>query len=692
MRLSLLPFAFLIVQAYAQKQPHLDFTRVEAEIKPYSDNRISGIVRYDFTVNSSVTSISFDAVDMEFSNVYLGTKKVTDEIEYDGKTLQLKGNLEKGKHKVTFGFVAKPKQTVYFMGWNDHLEGNDQIWTQGQGKYTSHWLPSFDDMNEKVEFDLTFHVPPKYTVISNGKLKEVKTTDTLKTWKYDMTQPMSSYLTAFAIGDFDKKVMYSASGVPIELYFEPKDSLKVEPTYRHSKAIFDFLEKEIGVAYPWQNYKQVPVQDFLYAGMENTGCTIFSNQYVVDSIAFIDKNYVNVNAHELAHQWFGNLVTEVSGKHHWLHEGFATYYAYLSEKQLFGNAHFYWKLYATAQTLNKVSGEGEGEALTDPGAGSLTFYEKGAWALVMLRERVGELTFRQGIKSYLEKYAFKNATISNFLAVMTRVAKEDLSDFREEWLENDEFPWESVKNYLASKEPSLKLFFELQEKVKDTKVTDQKLHQFFNSETPEPLKRQILFEWYQKIPDSSLAKIIQHEPLKVRQAAALAIPKIPEQMKSEFESMLSDQSYVTQEAVLFKLWEAFPANRSKYLDQLDGVVGLPNKNVRLLWLTLALVTPEYQPESKKAYFEELNGYTAEQFNFEVRQLAFQYLYQIGALSDVSLRNLIKACDHHVWQFKKSSRNLIRELNKSQEGKTRLNGIKIVLPDQEKQLLEKVITP
>ncbi len=86
--------------------------------------------------------------------------------------------------------------------------------------------------------------------------------------------------------------------------------------------MFDFLEDEIGFPYPWQNYKQVPVHDFFYAGMENTSLTIFSDAFVVDSIGFNDRNYINVNAHELAHQWFGDLVTAKSGEHHWLQEGF----------------------------------------------------------------------------------------------------------------------------------------------------------------------------------------------------------------------------------------------------------------------------------------------------------------------------------------------------------------------------------
>ena len=185
---------------------------------------------------------------------------------------------------------------MYFVGWEN--KGRNQIWTQGQGKYTSNWLPSIDDVNDKIEFDLKFVAPKDYQVLSNGILKSK--TDNIRhvLWEYDMQKPMSSYLVAVAVGKYNKKTNISKSGIPLEYYYYPEDSLKVEPTYRFSKKMFDFLEEEIGFAYPWQNYKQVPVHDFLYSGMENTSLTIFSDDFMVDEIGFNDKNYVNVNAHE----------------------------------------------------------------------------------------------------------------------------------------------------------------------------------------------------------------------------------------------------------------------------------------------------------------------------------------------------------------------------------------------------------
>ncbi len=694
--MRLIQFVFLVFSTFpffAQQQRTLDFTNIDVEVFPMpTTKQIIGRGVYSFNLNQNTDSVFIDAIAMNFIDITLDDKRI--EHTNDGKRLGFKAPDELGEHKLYLSYSCSPKQTVYFTGWDDKIKGNEQIWTQGQGKYTSHWLPSFDDMTEKIEFDLSIMADVGHTVIANGQLVSADSSSSqLKKWKFDMQKPMSSYLAAFIVGNFDKKVIKSSSGVPIELYYEPKDSLKVEPTYRYTKEIFDFLEGEIGFSYPWQNYKQVPVQDFLYAGMENTACTIFSNQYIIDSTAFVDKNYVNVNAHELAHQWFGNLVTEASGDHHWLHEGFATYYAYLAEKELFGSEHFYWKLFDLARTLRDRSERGEGEALVDPKSDSLTFYEKGAWALVMLREMIGDPHFRLAIRTYLTKYQFSNATVDDIIVEMESASGIQLDQYRKTWLESETFPWEQTITYLGSKSKSLKLFNDMQVQNTDTTTfNEKKLMSLWSDEMPKAFKRNFLFEYGLRISDSNLVTIIEDESLAIRQAIALTIPEVGIGLKTAFEQMLMDASYVTQESVLFKLWSAFPADRKTYLDKLNGVIGLPNKNVRLLWLTLAFLTPDYNPGEKRSYYDELNGYTDLSEHFEVRQLAFQYLYRINAFNDASLLSLVRASTHDVWQFKKSSRNLIRQMGESSDYKTRLLDISDSITMKQKDALLKLLTP
>lgn len=276
-------FLFITSFIFAQQTQFTDFKSVlgKITINPVSRS-IAGDVYYDFEVLKPIDTIKIDAQNMIFSNVKLNGKIVN--FIYTMKELQIIFPFQKGKNKLSFSYSATPKQTLYFVGSEE--KNNLQIWTQGQGKYTSHWFPSFDNVNEKVIFNLNIVFNKEYQIISNGKLDFKSEFNGMSVWNYRMKKPMSSYLLMLAIGKYGQQKQLSHSGIALEMYYEPKDKEKFEPTYRYSKKMFDFLEKEIGVKYPWEIYKQTPVRDFLYAGIENTSSTLFSTRYVVDSIGF----------------------------------------------------------------------------------------------------------------------------------------------------------------------------------------------------------------------------------------------------------------------------------------------------------------------------------------------------------------------------------------------------------------------
>lgn len=676
---------------------NFDFKSLEAHIKidPLR-SEVAGSLSYNFEILSQEDTLFINGRKMQFADLILNGDPVNYFSDETGIYI-VSEFLPSDENVLELTYSARPESGMYFINWEfPELDNSEkQVWTQGQGKYTSTWLPSFDDMEEKLEFDLSFEIPSEYQLISNGELKaSTMLNDSLRSWQFDMNKPMSSYLAAIAIGKYDHKEYKSSTGDKIELYYRPEDSLMFESTYRHSVEIFDFLENEIDVAYPWQNYKQVPVLDFLYAGMENTGATIFSSSLMTDSIGFKDRNYVNVNAHELAHQWFGNLVTESSGKHHWLHEGFATYYALLAEKEIFGEDYYYWKLYETAESLKELSDSGKGEALLDPKASSMTFYQKGAWALHILKERIGEEAFKKGIKNYLELYSYKNVETDNFIAEMEAASGMDLSQFVKDWLEQSAFKanqsLESLKksefitDYLkiaALRETALDQKDELLEDALKFPVNDytgqEVVHQLagLESENAKQLYRDAF----------------ESNNIFVRQAIALSMERIPDDLKADFESLLDDESYLTIEAALFKLWEQFPENRSEYLDETRELVGFYNKNIRMLWLTLSLVTPEFEPDNTQKYYEELAGYTEIWRPFQVRENAFSYLFQLGAFNENSLRSLIKGTQHHTYSFRNYCRQLLAELLKNEEYRKELIDVSNEMTDKETSYLRSKIT-
>ncbi|HAV55681.1 MAG TPA: aminopeptidase [Aequorivita sp.] len=637
----------------AQQTNVVDFLRIEASIGTKADEKkVEGKFLTAFKVLKETDSIFMDAVNIQINDIKTANFKITS----DEKKVWFVGNFEVGTtYKADFYYEMKPKQTLYFFG--------DEIWTQGQGKYTSHWLPSIDDVNDKIEFDLQLLAPIDKVVIANGKLIDYGNLHEVNTWRFNMKNPMSSYLVAFAIGDFNKRELVSNSGIPIELYFTPKDSLKVEPTYRYSKEIFDFLETEIGVPYPWQNYKQVPVRDFLYAGMENTTLTIFSQAFVVDSTGFNDRNYVNVNAHELAHQWFGNLVTEKAGEDHWLQEGFATYYALLAEKEIFGDDYYYWQLYQTAEQLKAMSDEGQGESLLNPKASSLTFYQKGAWALHILRERIGEDAFKLAIKNYLEKYKFKNVATQDFLNEVKNVSDVDISTFEKDWLQQTAFQSEDAYQSLL-KSAFIRKYFEISA-LRAVPFSDKKIQLKTALTFPNDFIGQ---EAVYQLMDEPLAETLplyktafNSNNLYVRQAIALSLQTIPKELQTEYESLLQDDSYVTMESALYQLWMQFPEKRAAYLNKTKGIEGFQNKNIRQLWLALALLTEGYDNQEKENYISELKHYTSPDYSFEIREKAFEYVNELQLWDTEMLKNLVEATVHPTWRFAKPSKALLNNL-------------------------------
>lgn len=660
-------FLLFSIISFAQQTNQVDFISCNAILySNFEEKSISGSVTYEFKVIQILDTIKIDAKNMEFSDVMINDKSV--KFKNSGKTLDLFEGFSKGKNKLTFRYSAIPKQTLYFIGQDE----NRQIWTQGQGKYTSHWLPSFDDVNEKVIFGITinyyvdmdkFEFNP--IALSNGKLNFEKKTISWSrgvndiTRNYQMQKPISSYLVMLAFGKFGMQEVKSKSGTPLEFYIDKNDYSKLEPTFRYSKQIFDYLEQEIGIKYPWKIYRQIPVRDFLYAGMENTTSTIFSQDFVVDSIGFNDKNYINVSAHELAHQWFGDLITAQSGKHHWLQEGFATYYALLAEKEIFGEDYFYNELYDYALQLRNAAKTDTIPVMNEK-ASSLSFYKKGAWALHMLREDIGTKNFQKAVKRYLKKYQYKNVNTDEFLAEIKKVTKDfDAEKFKKKWLETSGFDMDLAEKYLL-KNKSVAAYIQLTKEKKNI----ENYKSILQSDTYFPIKQYIFYKLGNTAfkDKKELIEIGMKQSVYVRQAIAETVSEIPVEFKSQYETFLDDDSYKTKEIALINLCNSFPNHANEYLEKLKKLQGNNDKSLRVTWLKLALISSKIS-EYKNLYFNELLNYASGNNESSIRENALEVLLELYPENEQVIQAIFQATTHHKWQFTKFAREKIRTMLK-----------------------------
>ncbi len=662
------------IVSLAQQTARVDFIDMEAILSlNLSSKSIEGGIIYQFKVLKAIDSIKIDAKNIVFEEVRINDKIVN--YKNNSKELVLFEGFKLGKNTLSFNYKATPKQTLYFIGEGDDL----QIWTQGQGKYTSHWLPSFDDVNEKVIFNLNIIFDKKYSILSNGeyRLFGSKKSNQItfngnareKIWHYSMQKPMSSYLVMLAIGNFIKKEEKSNSGIPLEFYLDRNDNDQFEPTYRYSKQIFDFLESEIGVKYRWKIYRQIPVRDFLYAGMENTTSTIFAQDLVVDSIGFNDRNYVNVNAHELSHQWFGDLVTAKSGKHHWLQEGFATYYALLAEKEVFGENYFYHQLYKSALQLNNAS-KSDSIPLLNEKASSLTFYQKGAWALHFIRETIGQKKFNKAVKNYLKKYQFKNVETDNFLVEIAKVSDFDIEKFKKTWLESSEFDFQNAVQ-LLSKNDFIKEYLKIrkQKELNDIRFMDviDDYREILKSDAYYPIKQEILFQIRNlnyKSNKDLVELAINSDDYKVRQSVADYFPNVPLYLKNNYEKLLDDPSYTTREIALTNLWTSFPDEHENYLNKAKNWIGNNDKGLRIQYLVLTQLSKKIALNQKEVLYNELQNYTSPKYESSIRQNAFDAITAINSNDEIMLKNLINATTHFKWQFSKYAKDKTKELLKS----------------------------
>lgn len=376
-----------------------------------------GIVQSESPVNASWRSTP-EGIVMVFNSLNGVGKEYAMELEYE----------------------ANPKRGIYFVGWKlpeipdpVHMTRR-QIWTQGQGIDNRHWIPMIDQRSDKFVTEVIVNFDKTYNVLSNGALLSNKeNTDGTRSWHYRMPQPHAGYLLMLAIDKYAVKRTATKRGTPIQFWYYPEHPDRLEPSSRYSEAIIEILEDETGTPYPWGSYAQVMVQEFLYGAMENTSATVFGDFFWIDPRGYHDRNYVGVNAHEAAHQWFGDLITARTDADQWLQESFATYYPTLVFRRLMGEDEMKWQ---QRGNMNGAIAAGEKNSLPvrHSASGTARHYPKGASVLSMLSYVLGEENYRRSIKLYLERHAFQTVETNDLQKAIMDATGINTDWFFDQWI------------------------------------------------------------------------------------------------------------------------------------------------------------------------------------------------------------------------------------------------------------------
>ncbi|MBT5534165.1 M1 family metallopeptidase, partial [Candidatus Poribacteria bacterium] len=346
---------------------------------------------------------------------------------------------------VEIEYTASPEKGLYFrtadMGYP---EEDTQLWTQGETYEGRHWFPSFDYPNERFQSEVICHVPAEMTVVSNGRLiaESVDAGTGLKTSHWRQEKPHVSYLIALVAGRL-AKVEATVRDIPLAFYTPASQGEYAANSFRDTADIMEFLEDEIGVAYPWDKYDQVAVLDFHFGGMENTSLTVLTDRTLFGDATENLRDSRGLVAHELAHQWFGDYVTCKDWSHVWLNEGFATYYDWLHAGHRDGEDEKLLHLYNAARGIvgnddrRPIVSRDYRSAMDQFGYRA---YPKGAWVLHMLRTRLGDDLYRLCVKTYLERHALGSVVTEDLNAVLEELSGRSFDRFFDQYVYHARHP------------------------------------------------------------------------------------------------------------------------------------------------------------------------------------------------------------------------------------------------------------
>jgi aminopeptidase N len=396
------------------------------------------------------SAAEFDAVGIAFSSVTqepagtaLKFRAASDKITVD------LGQPSKAGETITLRFkhASKPKKGVYFV--NERIEGGKvvhsaQIWTQGEPDEARHWFPSFDFPSDKATIEQYITANADEAVIGNGELAgEVRNTDGTITSHYRMNVPVPTYLVSFVIGKY-AKVADKYGEIPLGYYVYPGSESIVPAAYRNTKEIMRIFEDLTRVKYPFNKYDQTMVAAFTFGGMENvTATTMADSEIFAASNPLFEAGVTDLVSHELAHSWFGNLVTCRNWAELWLNEGFATFMEAAFREKIYGRRNYMLKIMRDAEIfMADDSVNRKPNALFNQDADNVaglfdrpaTTYNKGGAVLHTLRQEIGDEAFWKAVNIYLERHRLKSVESTDLLAAMEEASGRDLDWFFDQWV------------------------------------------------------------------------------------------------------------------------------------------------------------------------------------------------------------------------------------------------------------------
>ena len=427
----------------------------------FEQETVSGTVYTTFsTLYDDLKTITFDAVELQIERVMLEDGK---ELAFNTDAKKLIVTLDRPYYfgeQITFAieYHAKPRTGLHFIKPAPEDPARPvQAWTFGQPRYHSHWFPCHDASNDRATTEIIATVPAQFMTISNGTLLGVTANGATRThhWRHDV--PHATYLISLVVGEF-AVIEDHYKHTPVTYYVRPERKDDAHLYMGKTPEMMRFFSEYTGVEYPYNKYAQTVVELFTGA-MEHTSATTHSFALLVDRRASLDIDVVPIVAHELAHQWFGDLLTCRDWSDGWLNEGFATYFEELWEEHDQGTDYFKQSMLGLKKGYLEEDAHyrrpivyhvyhDDGFELFDA-----HLYNKGAWVLHMLRHQLGEAAFKRAIHAYVSRYREREVITADLERTFEEVTGRSLAQFFQQWVYSGGYPafevnysWDSEHN------------------------------------------------------------------------------------------------------------------------------------------------------------------------------------------------------------------------------------------------------
>ncbi len=410
--------------------------------------RITGTATYEGTVRrTEVKRLRFDADGIEILRAFDGSGEPLG-CEHDGRTLWLDPGrvLQRGENiRIAIDFdTREPRAGFYFILPDEHHPHRvAHAWTQGQDEDSRFWFPCHDSPNHKLRVHVLATVPEAMTALSNGVLRDIykAAQPGWRIFDWQMARPIPTYLLTLAIGPF-VEVRQEEEPIPVSYFVLPGREADGQRAFGRTHEMIKHFEFLLGVRYPFEKYAQVAVEEFVFGGMENASMTTQTDLTLHDARAHLDFSSEPLVSHELAHQWFGDLVTCRTWSHGWLNEGFATYFELLWREHADGKDEFDYarQLYQRSYLLEDAS-RYRRTIVTNRYKEPIDvfdshLYEKGGSVLHMLRQVLGDATFFAGLGTYLQAHADGSVETPDLRRALEKYSGTDLGRFFSQWVEN----------------------------------------------------------------------------------------------------------------------------------------------------------------------------------------------------------------------------------------------------------------